>query len=397
MIIGYHFGTSFKADSIIAAYTIPNFLYIAAGGALTTAFISLYTKAPDDTKQELKNVIFTYTFIIFGAVSISFLVIPSLWMRIFFRAITQNKSRDKVLFQITGISTVFLVSSMIFSGLLNLHDRFRASALAPFINNLAFVGLALALFPIFGIQAYAIGAFIGSLLMMIPLIREMKKNDLMTFRFQVKMKDSHYLTRYLKVMIPILLGGATLQFYFLIHRIFASELQEGLLAALNYASKLVQLPQTILMTAVTTVIYPLIAKTIAKKEYNKLSKMYNDGMAYLLYLMVPISVFVFLTPRRLIGFVFEYGSFRRSDPADERIIENLCHGDVRPCCQCLCDKVLLRSGTCIDSCHFRCHCGIWRKYFDCTGYHQNLWGRRNCLGYNHQCVLPIDFSYSMCT
>ncbi|WP_433744859.1 murein biosynthesis integral membrane protein MurJ [Falsibacillus pallidus] len=311
MIIGYHFGTSFKADSIIAAYTIPNFLYIAAGGALTTAFISLYSKAPGPAQKELKNVIFTYTFVVFGAISLSFLAAPALWINLFFHDLTPGEAGDtKVLFQFTGVSTVFLVTSMIFSGLLNLHDRFRASALAPLINNLVYVGLALALFPIFGVQAYSMGAFVGSILMLVPLLREMKKYGLTGFRFQFKMTEGHYLTRYLKVMFPILLGGATLQFYFLIHRLFSSQLQEGLMASLNYASKLVQLPQTILMTAVTTVIYPLIAKTIANNDNRKLSKMYNDGMKYLLFLMIPISIIVYLYATELISIVFQYGSFQ---------------------------------------------------------------------------------------
>lgn len=44
MIIGYQYGTSYIADSIFTAYTIPNFLYLVIGGAFTTAFISIYNQ-----------------------------------------------------------------------------------------------------------------------------------------------------------------------------------------------------------------------------------------------------------------------------------------------------------------------------------------------------------------
>lgn len=41
VLIGHQFGTGAVADSIITAYTVPNFIYLIAGGALTTAFIWL--------------------------------------------------------------------------------------------------------------------------------------------------------------------------------------------------------------------------------------------------------------------------------------------------------------------------------------------------------------------
>ena len=42
MAISNQYGTSKTADAIITAYTIPNFIYLVVGGALTTAFISVY-------------------------------------------------------------------------------------------------------------------------------------------------------------------------------------------------------------------------------------------------------------------------------------------------------------------------------------------------------------------
>ncbi|HLR67530.1 MAG TPA: hypothetical protein VK105_10455 [Virgibacillus sp.] len=35
VIIGYQYGTTYQADSIISAFTLPNFLYIVLGGAVT--------------------------------------------------------------------------------------------------------------------------------------------------------------------------------------------------------------------------------------------------------------------------------------------------------------------------------------------------------------------------
>ncbi|GAJ97491.1 hypothetical protein JCM19055_353 [Geomicrobium sp. JCM 19055] len=52
MLVAYQFGFSFQADSIATAYTIPNFLYIVLGGALTSAFVSVYSKIEDPERKK---------------------------------------------------------------------------------------------------------------------------------------------------------------------------------------------------------------------------------------------------------------------------------------------------------------------------------------------------------
>ncbi|MBM7649338.1 putative peptidoglycan lipid II flippase [Bacillus ectoiniformans] len=313
VIIGYHFGTTMAADSIIAAYTIPNFLYITAGGAMTTAFISLYIKANRNQQESLTRVIFTHSFLFFSFISLAFFLFPKFWMGLFFQGLEPKQlSQTAELFRIMGLSTVFLVLSMFLSGLLNSHRQYRDSAWAPFLNNFIFIAAAVVLFPLAGIEAYATGALIGALGMFGLLVYAVRKYELFSFSFQWKIEDSDLMRRYLKIALPIFFGGATLQFYFLVHRFFASYLNEGVLAAINYASKLVQLPQTILMTAVTTVIYPLISKKIADNDRPGLMNMYTSGISSMLFLMAPATVYIMFFSEEIIQLIFEYGSFDAS-------------------------------------------------------------------------------------
>lgn len=46
--IADEYGTTDPANAIITAYTIPNFIYLVVGGALTTAFISVYHSSKSD-------------------------------------------------------------------------------------------------------------------------------------------------------------------------------------------------------------------------------------------------------------------------------------------------------------------------------------------------------------
>jgi putative peptidoglycan lipid II flippase len=314
MLIGYHFGTSLKADSVIAAYTIPNFIYIAAGGAITTAFISIYTKTEGNVKHSFRQLTYTYSLFIFAVLSILFFLFPDIFIKYIFWGLSEEElSLTSQLFKWMGLSTFFLVLSMFLTGLLNTNERFKIAAFAPFINNSLFVLIAALFYPVIGIDAYAYGALIGAAVMFIVLLMAVKSGGFLdgSLHFNTVKEEIEYVKRFLFIAIPVLFGGATLQFYFLIHRVFASQLQDGAIAALNYSSKFVQLPQAILMTAVTTVIYPLIAKSIAKDDREKLNDLLNKGILSLILFMFPASVYVYLFSEEIITLLFEYGSFTK--------------------------------------------------------------------------------------
>src|SRR3954451_12676044 len=48
VVIANQYGATVSADAIVTAYTIPNFIYLVVGGALTTAFISVYHSSKSD-------------------------------------------------------------------------------------------------------------------------------------------------------------------------------------------------------------------------------------------------------------------------------------------------------------------------------------------------------------
>jgi putative peptidoglycan lipid II flippase len=309
VLIGFHFGTSFQADSVVAAYTIPNFLYIAAGGAISTAFISIYSKTNRQIQSDFRQVIVTYSLLLFSLISVCFFVFPRFWTELVFWGMQETEREVTAsLFKVMGVSTVFLVLSMLFTGILNSHEQFKSSAAAPLLNNVVFVLIAGVFFYSYGAAAYSYGALAGAVLMLLLLVYSLRKGNYLQFRLKWGMPGG-YVKRFFLIALPILFGGATLQFYFLIHRIFAAQLESGAIAALNYASKFVQLPQTILMTAVTMVIYPLLAKKIAENQFQDLNRILNRGIKILIFIMVPASIYVFFFSEQLIRLLFEYGQF----------------------------------------------------------------------------------------
>ncbi|WP_337018828.1 murein biosynthesis integral membrane protein MurJ [Oceanobacillus massiliensis] len=308
VIIGYQYGTSFQADSIIAAFTIPNFIYIVIGGAITTAFISVYSKLDIAHRDGFVQVIFTGLSLMVGFITILFVVFPNMWINLFFSGMSKESlDLTTSLFRLMAPATLFLVLSMLFSGLLNMHEEYRLSSFSTLLFNGFFLVIGVAFTPLMFEYSYGLGALLGSCMMLIFIFFYVRKRKLVKFR--MKLEWNGPVKRFIMLAMPIIFGGATIQFYFIIQRIYASGLEEGAISALNYASKMTQFPQAVLMTSVTTVIYPLLAKAVGEKNEKKFISAYKKGFQMLSIILLPATFFVFFYAKEIIQFIFEYGSF----------------------------------------------------------------------------------------
>lgn len=308
LTIGYQYGTSFQADSIITAFTIPNFLYVVIGGAVTTAFISVYSKLNTSVKNVFVQTLFTYLSLFIGIVTVLFMLFPRFWIELFFSGMSEEGLiLTSKLFLVTAPATFFLVVSMLFSGLNNVHGNYRLSTFTSLIFNGTYFFIGFGLTPIIMEYSYALGATLGSLFMFLILVYQIKKQRLMPLRFTMKKLPEK--KRFLNLAMPLIIGGATLQFYLIIQRIFAAGLNDGAIASINYASKMTQFPQGVLMASITTVIYPLLAKAAGEGDFSKIKKAYQDGFRLLTLILLPASIFFFIYAKEIITFIFQYGNF----------------------------------------------------------------------------------------
>jgi len=309
MAIANQYGTNYEADAIVAAYTIPNFIYLVVGGALTTAFISVY-HATKTNKSLYAKRIFTFVAIVSVAVTVLALLFTTPLMKLMVNSEVEGSlALTRQLFYWMMPSTIFLILSTWMSGLLNVHDQFKSSSTGIFIYNLLFLLLAVLGAYWIGPVAYGIAALLAALGMAFYLWREAKKEASFTIAFSFEWNDD--LRRILIIALPILFGGATMQFYFVIHRIVAAQLEEGVVSAVNFASKLTSFPQAIMMTAVTTVIYPMLSKKVSEGAHNEVNQLYKKGLLYLFGLLVPATAFAYFLAEPLVRLVFASGNFNQ--------------------------------------------------------------------------------------
>lgn len=312
MIIGFQYGSSYIADSIFTAYMIPNFLYLVMGGAFTTAVISIYNRKTTDQALFVKQS-FTIVFTTVVAMTVILLGLTNPIMDLFNREkLSGGMSSEDVLltkhlYYWMVPSSIFLVLSSWYSGLLNIHQKFHLSSFAILLYNFVFLVIAVSLSYVIGPIAYGISALLSAICMVYFVIKGYRrlKSHPVGITFQRNLSS-----RKLWIMVmPIMLGGATMQVYALLQRLFAGMLSEGAIASVNYASKLMQFPQAILITAVTTVIYPILSMKEAADDQHSIKHLYSKGLQYLFLLMIPVTIFSYIYSENLVQVIFQYGNF----------------------------------------------------------------------------------------
>ncbi|MGM9944860.1 MAG: murein biosynthesis integral membrane protein MurJ [Lysinibacillus sp.] len=317
-VIGYQYGSTQAADSIFLAYTIPNFLYLVVGGAFTTAVISIYNRKTTDRALFVKQ---SFTIVALSGIimTIIMLALTTPILNLLDKEGSVRTAEDfelmKDLFYWMMPSSILLMLASWYSGLLNVNSKFHLSSFAILFYNMFFLVIGVGLSQIVGPVAYGISALFSAVLMIYFLIRGYRQLNTHPVGLSLAQTQS---TRDLWIMVfPLMIGGGTIQIYAMLQRVFVEvfTLGEGAVSAINYASRLTQFPQSILITAVTTVIYPILSRKEAEEDNESIKGLYGKGLHYLLLLLGPVTIFTYFYAENLVQIVFEYGNFEAKDTA----------------------------------------------------------------------------------
>lgn len=319
LIIAQVFGVGSELDAYVAANRIPELIVILiSGGALTHAFIPLFSSllAQGDLDSAWKlssNLISTIFMLALLISAVVFLLAPVLVSQLVapgFDAVTAQNTVDMM--RILLLSTIIFAVSGIFSGILNSHQHFLLPALAPIMFDIGILAGVLFLLPRFGVHGIAIGAVLGAALhfsIQAPgLIRYR-----MRWRFELGLRNPH-LWRVIRLMLPRIGGLGVFSLNFLVMNNIASRLGVGSVSALDWGWRLMQIPQTLLGTAMGIVIFPTLAALSEMNDLNGKRGAMSGALRFILISSIPSAIGLIVLGRPLIS-LLERGAFDASASA----------------------------------------------------------------------------------
>lgn len=312
MAIAYAFGAKAKADAFFVAYVIPYTFSGVVGTALATVIVPVFAGYAAQGRKEaawqvlsrLLNAAFVLTLVLtlLGVAAAPLLT----------RALGGGfpPATLALATKLTAAMTpaiVFLTVAGILGGILNANNIFGPPALGPAIMNAMVITGALAGARLLDVYGLALGVVAGSLaytLVQLPALRHVG------FRYTPACDFWHPEVRRVgALLLPVVLASGIGQVYTFIDWRLASGLAEGSIAALNYANKLMNLPQGLLVTAVTTAIFPTLSRLAAEAQPEAMAATLRRALKWILLLGVPGAVGLIVLRAPVVMLLFERGAF----------------------------------------------------------------------------------------
>ena len=322
MVSAYFFGVSGLINAFTVAIQIPNLVRaLVADAALSGAFVPVFSELLEKGERKrawrVASTLFWLTLLVLGGLTAIFILLAPLLMRPFGDPGGDYElavGLSRVLFPIV----VLLGLSGIVVGILNTYHHFAVPALAPVAWNLIIVvGLVLGVPRIHDESAqlylYAGVVVLGTLVQLLLPIPWLRRLD-GRLTVAIDWRDPA-VKRVLVLMLPVTLTIGLINVNFLVDTLFASRLLDPELApaAIDKAFRLYMLPQGVFAVAVTTVLFPTLARLAARNDLAGLRRALDGGLRQIAFLLVPAGLVSIVLAEPIVRLVYQRGEFTAED------------------------------------------------------------------------------------
>ena len=332
MLVTAVFGTSALASIFYTAFTLPNlFRRLLGEGALTAALVPTLHEELKARERlgafELVNQVASWLLVVTGGiVALALLALAQAGKLV---ALAQVSGLDAATAQRLIASAdyaillfpylILVCLAAVLSAALQILHRFVEPALSPIWLNLAMIGglggavyLGWAGSPDGRMHWLCAGVLVGGFLQMaVPAAALMREG----WRPRLDLGRSGPLRQIVALMVPTVFGSAIYLINMAVSRFIGLSLNDSAVTVLNLATRLMELPIGVFAIAISTVVFPLIAKHAADRDDEKLAQSYRKGMRLILVINVPAAVGLAVLAEPLVRVLFQRGAFIASDTA----------------------------------------------------------------------------------
>jgi putative peptidoglycan lipid II flippase len=301
-------------DTFNAANNLPDVLFaLISGGALAMAFIPLLseylTQKGRDAAWDLFSRVANLAFILtaFAAVIIAIFAQPIVDAEIGIApgfALEQRQLMAELM-RLNLIATIIFSISGLVMASLQANQHFLLPAMAPILYNIGQIIGALYFTPRYGIHGLVYGVILGAamhLLIQVPA--------LVKYRFRwtpsLDLRDTGLLAA-LKLMGPRLLTMGGIQAIVIARDNIASRTgQAGAVTSLTYGWMIMQVPETLIGTAIAIALLPTLSELAAGRDWTGFRQTIEKALRILISLTLPVAAVIAAGLHPLVRAVFGF-------------------------------------------------------------------------------------------
>jgi putative peptidoglycan lipid II flippase len=303
-------GRSPELDAYYAAYNLPDLLFtLIAGGALAAAFIPVFTRflTREDRAGAWKlasAVVNTVFLVALSGSALLAILAPWLVAQTVAQGFTseyQQLTANLMRMLLMG-TVIFSIGGVVMSAL-QANQHFFLPALAPIMYNLGILGGVIFLAPRLGVWGPTIGVVIGALLFLFIQIPGLIKYRAKWTRW-LGWRDAN-LRRVVRLMIPRVIQLGAIQLASLVAVSLASSLPVGSVTALSNGWKVMQVPETLIATAIATAAFPTLSEFASRGQTAQLRSTLRMTLAAIIALTIPATIGLLLLSQQVVAVLYD--------------------------------------------------------------------------------------------
>ncbi len=313
-LLSSQFDLGADLDAFTAANQLPEvFVTLISGGALAAAFIPVYTQYLRSTRAiesaKLANSILNLVLITLTSVS-ALGIVTAEWVTSEFivpNFDVANQALTAELMRIILLQTTLFGISGVLSSILNAHQHFALPALAPIALDVGYIIGIFALVPTLGIHGVAWGTVAGGVLHIVVQIPALVRYGF-SYRPTLSIKIAG-VQEIIRLMGPRIVTLGSVQAADLVIIRLTSGLVAGSTSGYFYGYYIMQLPETLLGTAIAIVIFPTLAELYNSEKLEEMRRVAAGALQIIWTLTIPAGAVLVLLGRPAIAFFLERGAF----------------------------------------------------------------------------------------
>ncbi len=312
ILIARHFGATAIADAYLIAFAIPLLISTMADYILAVPFVQTIVGylARGETAESWKVVsavlnifLLIVTVVVIGgwiwAPALVELVAPGLPAptRVLAAQLTRLFFPAMWLFLLFGVAR----------GVLNAHRDFIAPAFGAVFNHLAVILVLILFGQSWMAYSLVVGVLLGAALQLIVQLPSLIRKQA---RYVPGLHLNHSGVRQLLALSSLITFGGILQrIGEFVNRAIASGLNEGTIAALNYASRIFDLPTAIYVNSILIATLPVIVAQLGGSHPQRAAITFQNCLRLLLLGIAPVAIVLVILARPVIAILFQSNVF----------------------------------------------------------------------------------------
>ncbi len=318
ILTGQVFGAGEILDAFTSANKLPDILFtLVAGGALASAFIPTLTeflekgdrKGGWELTSAIINIVILVLTIICGLTWIFAETVVDLYVTGF---TFEQQILTVELLRIMLLAPIIFGVSGLIMGVLNTYQSFILPAIAPTLLWLGMIFGLLVLTPSMGIHGLAWGYVIGAILHFIVQLPGVLRLPKRKFSFSLGL-NLPAVREVGRLMAPRLLGVAVVQINFAVNIMVGSRLSEGSISSIDFAWRIMTMPQVVIAQGISIAALPTFAAQIARGKPEEMRSSLAATLRSILFLSIPAMMGLILLRVPIVAMFYERKQFTPED------------------------------------------------------------------------------------